>query len=95
MRSLYLLPAVLMFPFYANAAINCKPKAGQDPGKSAANFEFHCGKGIKSFSAVCDVTSDPLEGGKGWVDVKAAKWMQHGDKQGIEGKFGFIVCSKK
>lgn len=77
------------------AATICRPKEGQDAAKVAGNFQFNCGKGKKSFVAICDLTADPVEGGKRWLDVKQAKWKQHGKNQGIEGKFGFIVCSKK
>jgi hypothetical protein len=83
------------FSLNATAAILCSPKEGQDPAKNAGSFEFNCGKGKQSFVAACDITTDPVETGNRWLYVKSARWKQHGKNQGIEGKFGFIVCSKK
>lgn len=94
MKVLFFLFASV-FPLNAIAANLCRPMGGQDPSTDAKRFEFNCGKGKKSFVAVCDVTTDPIETGKGWLDVKSARWKQRGKNLGIEGEFGFIVCSKK
>lgn len=84
-----------LFTPCAMAAVNCHQKKGQDLAMNATEMQFICGKGKQSFIAICDVTTDPIEAGKGWLDIKEAHWTRHGNNQGIEGKFGFISCSRK
>lgn len=85
---------MLTLPVSSFASTKCYRKSSLKTPDKAASVKFLCGKGKKRFSALCDLTIDPVEFGKGWVDVEKAKWVEHAENAGIEGKFGFIVCKK-
>jgi hypothetical protein len=76
----------------AQAICQRELKKGATPDWS--KIIFVCSEGGSSFRAQCDLTTDPLESGKPWVDVRGAQWKKHGANEGIEGSFGFIVCKK-
>lgn len=79
----------------AFSAIECIRKTKKVNADNAIKVEFTCGRESNSFLIGCDLTTDPIETGKGWISPYKVKWVKHGDNEGIEGKFGFFAsCTK-
>jgi hypothetical protein len=88
-----LLP--LLFSINAIAVDSCTRTSKLRSADDAAKSVFSCGKKENSFLAECDLTTDPIETGHGWLKIKKANWVTHGKNKGIKGPFGFIVCKVK